>query len=176
MRIRCRSSPPIAGTLHLAVAAISVLNLWHCAVVPSTAELGSVCKFRGLHIVPDDGTDAACVCRELLASCDGKSVRFEQEQERRRAGIRMGICMGIRVDIRADRSRQQIAVVRPGLCPLLRGALVLVATVAAAMAAMATTAAVVTREVTSLRRGDAMAVCDGDNARMYAQRRRRRNH
>ena len=141
-------------------------------MVPSTAELGSVFEFRGLHIVPDDGADAACVCGELLTSCDGESVWFEQERERRHAGIRVGIRMGIRADIRADRSRQQIAVVRPGLCPSLRGALVLVATVAAAMAAMATTAAVVTREVASLRQGDAMAVCDGDNARMYTQRRR----
>jgi len=144
-------------------------------VVPSTAELGSVFEFWGLHIVPDDGTNAACVCGELLASCDGESVRFEQEREHRRMGIRVGIHMGIRADIRTDRSRRQIAVVRPGLCPSLHGALVLVATVAAAMAAMATTAAVVTQEVASLRRGDAMVVCDGDNARMYAQRRHQRN-
>jgi len=76
--------------------------------------------------------------------------------------------MGIHVDIRADRSRGQVVVVRPGLCPSLRGALVLVATVVAMMTAMATTVAVVMREVTSLRRGDVMAVYDGDKARMYA--------
>ena len=156
------------GTLHLAVDAISVYNLWHCAVVPSTAELGSVCKFRGSHIVPDDSADAVCVCGELLTSCDGESVWFEQERERGHAGIRAGIRMGIRADICTDRSCGQVAVVRPGLRPSLCGALVLVATVAAMMTAMATTAAVVMQEVASLRRGDAMAVCDGDKARMYA--------
>jgi len=156
------------GTLHLAVDAISVYNLWHCTVVPSAAELGSVCKFRGSHIVPNDGADAVYMCGELLASCDSESMWFEQEREHGHAGIHVGIRMGIRVDIHADRSCGQVAVVRPGLRPSLRGALVLVATVAAMMTAMATMAAVVMREVTSLRQGDAMAVCDGDKARMYA--------
>jgi len=129
-------------------------------VVPSTAELGSVFKFQGLHIVPNDSTDAMCMCRELLASCNGESAWFEQEQECRRMGIRMGICMGIHTDIHTDRSCWQIAVVHPRLHPSLHGALVLVAMVAAA---------VVMQEVALLRRGDAMAVCDGNNARMYAQ-------
>jgi len=35
------------------------------------------------------------------------------------------------------------------------------------MMAMATTVAVVTQEVALLRRGDVMAVCDGNNARIY---------
>ena len=50
-----------------------------------------------------------------------------------------------------------------------RGALVLVATVATAMMAMAITptAATATQEVALPRRGDAMAMCDGDGARVY---------
>ena len=65
--------------LHLTVDAIPVLKLWHCAMITSAAELGSVCKFRGLYIVPDDAANATCMCGELLASCDDKSVRFKQE-------------------------------------------------------------------------------------------------
>jgi len=130
--------------LHLAVDAISIYNLWHCTMVPSAAELGSVCKFQGLHIVPNNSADAVCVCGELLASCNGESARFEQEQEHGCMGICAGIRMGIRADIHADRSCRQVAVVCPGLRLLLCGALVLVAMVAATMMVMATMAAVVT--------------------------------
>ena len=143
-------------------------------MTPSAAKLGSVCEFWGSHSVPNDGADAVCVCGELLASCDDESARFERERER---GHLRGYSHGhLRGHLRghshghsrADKSRGQFAVVHRGLRPSLRGALVLVATVAATMMAMATTAAVVTREVALLRRGDAMAVCDGDKARMDA--------
>ena len=127
-------------------------------MIPSTAKLANVCKFQGLHIVLDDGVNAACMCGGLLASCDNKSMWFEQERERGHMGIRMDIRMGIRAGIRAERLCGQVAVVRPGLSPSLHGALVLVATVAVTMMAMATTAAAVMQEVLLLRRGDAMAV------------------
>jgi len=65
--------------------------------------------------------------------------------------------------------------VRRGLCPSLRGALVLVATVAMAMMAMMAmvimpAAATATREVALPRQGDAiaMAMRDGDGVRVYA--------
>jgi len=147
-------------------------------VTPSAAKLGSVCKFRGSHIVPDDGANAMWVCGELLASCDDESAQFEQEREcghlhgyshgHPRGHSHGHPCGHSHGHPQADRSCRQFAVVRRGLRPSLRGALVLVAMVAATMMAMATTAAVVTREVALLRRGDAMAVCDGNNARMYA--------
>ena len=51
---------------------------------------------------------------------------------------------------------------------MLRGALVLVATVAAGMMAMVTTPTAATREVALLRQGDAMAMRDGDKARKFS--------
>ena len=74
--------------------------------------------------------------------------------------------MGIRADIYADRSCGQVVVVRPGLRLSLRGALALVAMVAATITVTATTPAVVTREVASLRQGDTTAVRNGDRARV----------
>jgi len=58
--------------------------------------------------------------------------------------------------------------VHRGMHPSLRCALVLVATVVAAMMAMATTAKAATREVALRRRGDATALRDGDKARICA--------
>ena len=56
-----------------------------------------------------------------------------------------------------------------GLRPSLHGALVVVATVAMAMAMGIAAAAVsATREVALQKRGGAMTVCDGDEARVYA--------
>jgi len=55
-----------------------------------------------------------------------------------------------------------------GLHPLLRGALVVVATEAMAMAmAIMVAVATVTQEVALLRQGDTMTPCDGDEARVY---------
>jgi len=104
-------------------------------MTPSTAELGSIDKFRGLHVVPDDGTNAVCACGVLLACRDDEAARFEQVRERRH-------------------SREQIVVVHRGLRPSLRGALVLLATVAMAMMAAAATA---TRGCTTK-----VERCDGD--------------
>jgi len=85
------------------------------------------------------------------------------------ASIRMGIAAGIR----ACKSCKQVAVVRCGLWLSLRGALVLVATVATVMTAMraivimpAVVAAM--REVAFPRQGDAMVMCDGDKASIFA--------
>jgi len=58
--------------------------------------------------------------------------------------------------------------VHRGMHPLLHCALVLVATVVVAMMAMATTAKVAMQEVALQRRGDVMAVRDGDKARICA--------
>ena len=66
--------------LYLTVDAIPILKLWHCAMIPSTAELGSVCKFQGLHIVPNDAADTMCMCGELLASCDDESAQFNKSE------------------------------------------------------------------------------------------------
>jgi len=55
-----------------------------------------------------------------------------------------------------------------GLRPSLRCALVLVATVAAAIIAMVTTAVAAMQEVALRGWGNAMAMCDGDKARMCA--------
>jgi len=100
-------------------------------------------------VVPDDGGDAVRAWGVLLACCDDEAARFKQEQEH-------------------GHSRGKVVVVHRGLRPSLRCALVVVATVAAAMMAMATTAAAATREVALQRRGNAMAMCDGDKARMCA--------
>ena len=72
--------------------------------------------------------------------------------------------------IRAGNSRGQVVAVRRVLRPSLRGALVLVATVATTMMAMEITAAAAaaTREVALPRRGNAMAMCDGDGTSAYA--------
>ena len=115
---------------------------------PSAAELGSVCEFRGSHVVADNGSDAVRTWGVLLACCDGEAAQFKQERER-------------------GHSRGKVVVVHRGLRSSLRCALVVVATVAAAMMAMATTAAA-TRGVTLQRWGNAMAMCDGDKARMCA--------
>jgi len=119
-------------------------------VSPSAAELGCVCEFRGSYVVPDDGGDAVRAWGVLLACCDDEAARFKQELEH-------------------GHSRGKVVVVHRGLRPSLRCALVVVvATVAGAMMAMATTAARATREVALWRRGNAMAMCDGDKARMCA--------
>ena len=97
---------------------------------------------------PDDGADAVRACGVLLARRDDEAGRFEQERKR-------------------GHSRRQVVAVHRGLCPSLRGALVLVATVATTMMAMEIKAAA-TREVALPRRGNAMAMCDGDGTRAYA--------
>ena len=70
----------------------------------------------------------------------------------------------------AGNSRGQVVAVCRVLRPSLRGALVLVATVATMMMAMEITAAAAaaTREVALPRRGNAMAMCDGDGTSAYA--------
>ena len=87
--------------------------------------------------------------RGVYCLCD-EAAQFKQEQE-------------------PGHSRGKVVVVHRGLRPSLRCALVVVATVVAAMMAMATTAAAATtREVALRRRGNAMAMCDSDKARMCA--------
>ena len=81
-------------------------------------------------------------CGVLLARRDEEAARVEQVRER-------------------GYSRNQDVAVRHGLHPSLRGALMLVATVAAGVMAMATTPAAATREVALLRRGN---VCMAKNA------------
>ena len=81
-------------------------------MTPSTAELGSVDKFHGVHVVLDDGAGAVRACRVLLACCNGEAARFEQ-------------------------AREQVVVVHHGLRPSLYGALVLLAAVVVAMVAAA---------------------------------------
>jgi len=88
-------------------------------------------------------------------------------------GSSKGESASIRMGIRACKSCEQVAVVRCGLWPSLRGALVLVATVATAMTAMRAivimpAVAEATREVALPRRGDAMVMCDGDKASIFA--------
>jgi len=116
----------------------------------SAAELGSTGKFRGPHVDPNDGADAVHVCGVLLACRDDEAGQFEQERKRRH-------------------SRGQVVVVRRGLRPSLRGALVLVATVATTMMVMMAIEikAAAMQEVALPRRGNAMAMCDGDGTRAY---------
>lgn len=90
-------------------------------------------------MVLDDGVDAVRACGVLLVHRDDEAAQFKQERER-------------------GNSRRQVVVVYCGLRPLLRGALVLVATVTMAKMGKATTAAA-TREVVLPRRGNAMAIC-----------------
>jgi len=59
-----------------AAAAVSILSRECPAVTFSAAELGSVGKFWGSHLVPDDSANAMYMCSLLLASCDDKAVRF----------------------------------------------------------------------------------------------------
>jgi len=120
------------------------------AVNSSAAELGSTGKFRGLHMDPNDGADAVHACSVLLARYDDKAGQFEQERKH-------------------GHSRRQVIVVHCGLCLSLCGALVLVATVVMMMMAMEIKAVAVaaTREVALPRRGNAMAMCDGDGTRAY---------
>jgi len=75
-RVRHRSSSLTAGTLYPAVAAIPILNLWHCTIPFSAAELGSVGEFRGSHLVPNDGTDAVYMCGLLFVRCDDEAAQF----------------------------------------------------------------------------------------------------
>jgi len=124
------------------------------AVNSSAAELGSTGKFRGPHVDPDDGADAVRACGVLLARRDDEAGRFEQERKR-------------------GHSHGQVVAVRRGLRPSLRGALVLVATVATTTMAMMAmeikaAAAAATREVALPRQGNAMAMCDGNGTRAYA--------
>jgi len=65
-----------AGTPNPAATAVSILSLERPTVTFSAAELGSVGKFRGSHLVPDDSADAMYMCGLLLASCDDKAVWF----------------------------------------------------------------------------------------------------
>jgi len=83
-------------------------------------------------------------------------------------GIGTGIRVGIRMDIGAGRLYEQVTVVRCGLCLLLCGTLVLVATVVMAVIAMMITpaAATATQEVTLPRWGNVMAMCDSNKARI----------
>jgi len=76
MRVHCRSSSLTAGTPNLAATAISILSWERPAVTFSAAELGSVGKFRGSHLVPDNSADAVYMCGLLLASCDDEAAWF----------------------------------------------------------------------------------------------------
>jgi len=62
--------------LYPAVTAIPILNLWHCTIPFSAAELGSVGKFWGLHLVPDDSTNAVYMCGLLFMSYDDEAAQF----------------------------------------------------------------------------------------------------
>jgi len=84
-------------------------------MTPSTAKLGSIDKFYGMHVVLDNGTGAVHTCGVLLAHHDGEAIQFEQV-------------------------RQQVMVVDRGLRPSLHGALVLLAAVVVVMVAAAVTA------------------------------------
>jgi len=145
MRVRHRSLSLTASTLHPAVAAISILSLWRRAVSSSAAELGSVGEFRGSRVGLNDGVGAVRACGVLPARQDHKAARFEQKQEHRH-------------------SRGQVVVVHRGLRPSLRGALVLVATVATAMMAMMAMATA-TREVAWQRRGGDMRCRQSEGVR-----------
>jgi len=59
-----------------AATAISILSQERPAITFSTAELGSVGKFWGSHLVPDDSAHAVYMCGLLLTSCDDKAVWF----------------------------------------------------------------------------------------------------
>jgi hypothetical protein len=102
-------------------------------------------------VVPDNGVDAVCVCGLLLASCDDEAARFGQERER-------------------EHSRGQVSVVHRWLRLSLCSALVLVTTVATAMMAMAITPASATsrRDVALPWRSDAIAMCNGEGARVFS--------
>ena len=90
---------------------------------PSTTELGSICKFWGLHMVADNSGDAVRAWDVLLVYCDGEAAQFKQEREH-------------------GHSHGKVVVVHRGLHSLLHCALVVVATVAAVMMAMVTVVAV----------------------------------
>ena len=95
-------------------------------------------EFRGLHVGLSDGASAVNTDGVLLARWDDEVARFEQRRERRH-------------------SRRQVVRMRRGLRPSLRGALVLVATVATEMVGMMAVAtgevvATATREVAFQRR------------------------
>jgi len=74
------------------------------------------------------------------------------------------------VGIRTGNSRRQVVAVRHVLRLLLRGALVLVATVATTMMVMeiAAAAAAATQEVALPRQGNVMAMCNGNGTSVYA--------
>jgi len=157
MQVCCCLLLLTVGTLYPTVATTSIFNLWCCAVTFSTADLGSVGKFWGSHVVPNDGADAVCMCSLLLASCDDKAAWFKQNQEHRL------LCKQV---AQAGRS------IASWVASSLHGALALVATVAtlmmAVMAMAITPAAVaVMQEVALLKRGNMTAMCDGDGARVY---------
>jgi len=127
--------------LYPAVTTISILNLWHCTITLSTAELGSIGKFWGLYVVPEDGIDAVWVCGSLLgsllASCDNEATWFSQEQGcRHSCGYLHGHSHG--------NSCGQVAVVCCRLHLSLHGVLVLVATVVTAMMVITPAAVTVT--------------------------------